>query len=74
MGQLLQSGAKCYFKEGQVYRSGRVISNWSITLQSYDLAKSKTQLTFEKNYIMRDDRETLLIPQDIFKQLDLVIY
>ena len=35
-------GAKCFFKVGQLFQSGRIISQRSITLQSYDLEKSKT--------------------------------
>ena len=40
-GQLLPSGAKCFFKVGQLFQSGKIISK-SIALQSYDLEKSKT--------------------------------
>ena len=39
--QLLPSGAKCFFKVGQLFQSGKIISK-SIALQSYDLEKSKT--------------------------------
>ena len=51
----------------------QLFSKWSITLQSYDLEKSKTLLTFEKNDILKADNETSLIPQDIFKQLNLYL-
>ena len=40
-GQLLPSRAKCFFKAGQLFQSGKIISK-SIALQSYDLEKSKT--------------------------------
>ena len=40
-GQLLPSGAKCFFKVGQLFQSGKIISK-SIALQSCDLEKSKT--------------------------------
>ena len=40
-GRLLPSGAKCFFKIGQLFQSGKIISK-SIALQSCDLEKSKT--------------------------------
>ena len=71
-GQLLPSGEKCFFKVGQLFQSGKIISKSSITLQSYDLEKSKTKLTFEIN-VLKDDNEGSLIPQNIFEQLDLYL-
>ena len=70
-GQLLRSGAKCFFKVGQLFQSGKIISKKSITLQSYDLEKLKTWLTFEINDMLKDDNEGSIIPQNIFEQLDL---
>ena len=72
-GQLLPSGEKCFFKVGQLFQSGKIISKSSITLQSYDLEKSKTKLTFEINDVLKDDNEGSLIPQNIFEQLDLYL-
>ena len=69
-GQLLPSGEKCFFKVGQLFQSGKIISKSSITLQSYDL---KTKLTFEINDVLKDDNEGSLIPQNIFEQLDLYL-
>ena len=71
-GQLLPSGEKCFFKVGQLFQSGKIISKSSITLQSYDLEKSKTKLTFEIN-VLKDDNEGSLILQNIFEQLDLYL-
>ena len=39
--QLLPSGAKCFFKVGQLFQSGKIISK-SIALQSCYVEKSKT--------------------------------
>ena len=72
-GQLLPSGEKCFFKVGQLFQSGKIISKKSITLQSYDLEKLKTWLTFEINDMLKDDNEGSLIPQNIFEQLDLYL-
>ena len=72
-GQLLPSGEKCFFKVGQLFQSGKIISKSSLTLQSYDLGKSKTKLTFEINDVLKDDNEESLIPQNIFEQLDLYL-
>ena len=71
-GQLLPSGEKCFFKVGQLFQSGKIISK-SIALQSCDLEKSKTQLTFKINDILKDDNEGSLNPQNIFEQLDLYL-
>ena len=72
-GQLLPSGEKCFFKVGQLFQSGKIISKSSLTLQSYDLGKSKTKLTFEINDVLKDDNEGSLIPQNISEQLDLYL-
>ena len=72
-GQLLPSGEKCFFKIGQLFQSGKIISKSSITLQSLDLEKSKTKLTFEINDVLKDDNEGSLIPQNISEQLDLYL-
>ena len=72
-GQLLPSGEKCFFKVGQLFQSGKIISKKSITLQSYDLEKLKTWLTFEINDMLKDNNEGSLIPQNIFEQLDLYL-
>ena len=58
---------------GQLFQSGKIISKSSLTLQSYDLGKSKTKLTFEINDVLKDDSEESLIPQNIFEQLDLYL-
>ena len=71
-GQLLPSGEKCFFKVGQLFQSGKIISK-NIALQSYDLEKSKMQLTFKINDILKNDNEGSLIPQNIFEQLDLYL-
>ena len=71
-GQLLPSGAKCFFKVGQLFQSGKIISK-NIALQSYDLEKSKMQLTFKINDILKNDNEGSLNPQNIFEQLDLYL-
>ena len=42
-------------------------------LKSCDLEKSKTQLTFKINDILKDDNEGSLIPQNIFEPLDLYL-
>ena len=41
-GQLIPSGAKYFFKVGQFFQIGKIISKRSTTLQFYDLEKSKT--------------------------------
>ena len=72
-GQLLPSGENFFFKVGQLFQSGKIISKSSLTLQSYDLEKSKTKLTFEINDVLKDDNEESLFPQNIFEQLDLYL-
>ena len=72
-GQLLPSGEKYFFKVGQLFQSGKIISKKSIKLQSYDLEKLKTWLTFEINDMLKDNNEGSLIPQNIFEQLDLYL-
>ena len=58
---------------GQLFQSGKIISKKSITLQSYDLEKLKTWLTFEINDMLKDNNEGSVIPQNIFEQLDLYL-